>query len=687
VGDSFGGSATVATVAAPGFGGTALVDFDPPDTSFGGDATIDLSAALAWFADARQTNVRVTIEGEDITGLLGSVRIVDAPDSSGLDCEFELLDERNAALHPSSFAIGGKAVEVYVTSRTASGTDTRLVFTGTTESPSNDEPYCPRATYRAIGLGSLWGDTEVCVRVPAFSGLRRFNVLRDEAALAGLTLSTTDPGAELTKPWEFIGVRWWDFLQRMAELEDLYWRPEVDGSLTGLTWDEISGAEPVATIRWSNSFPLREDPPSRPPTQMVLSGAMLTEDVLDQTTRVYQTSVETETFGRKSGRVTKTTVEGGVTTLYVDEVYETWPLAGVVEGADEYRLRRRTTVTMTYPTVVLLNGETRYTPALSGRVTEVEDYGSAQTHQDDPAAYLWEDGTYRLDGEEVFGLRQRVTETFTYQPDDGSETACQLDTTTIEVEGYYAPLVATIRQQSDGSETTNLRWADGSYRDAETFVTTRETVETWTDNLGTGAPRRVDRRQDVSAFIQLTAEKTYQYPGGITTTKSASESYRYAGAITDAWTESHLSGTGERITSTGEGTYTPTMVGEPIPDVPRASALVPQYATDAFMVTWTLSDHAYPANVVREFLECAETSAEGLTVARRRMMWALGTKWTVPLPMLPGLRRWDKVTLIDESRSTGVGVDTYVLGGSLDLDSVNGWHGQELVLGRPQELP
>jgi len=694
VGETFGGSASISPRTSPFFGGTAEIDVASGDLTdgFGGAATIDLSTALAWLSSSRQTNVRVTIEDEDVTGLLDSVRVTDTPDSPALDCEFALVDERNAALHPESFAIGGKAVKVYVTSRSASGTDTLLVFDGITESPSNDEAYAPRATYRAVGLGSLWTESEVCFRLAAFSGLRRFNVLRDEFALMGLTLSTTIEGAELTKPWEFIGPKGWDFLQRQAELEDVYWRPEVDGSLTGLTWGEISSAPSVATIRWSNSFPLREDPPQRPPTEMILSGASLTEDVLDQNTRVFQSSVETETLGRKSGRVTKTTVSGGVTTLYVDEVYETWPLAGVVAGADEYRLRRRTTVTFTYPTVLLLNGETRYTPALSGRVTEIEEYGSAQTHEDDAGANLWEDGTYRLDAEEVFGLRQRVTETFTYQPDDGTETACQLDTTTIEVEGYYAPLVAQIRQKADGSEETEFRWADGTYRDAEEFQTIRETVETWADNAGTDAPRRVDRRQDITAWIQLTAEKTYQYPGGITTTKSASEAYQYAGAITDAWTESHLSGTGERITSvsdgtTGEDSYTPSMVGERIPDVPRASALVPQYATDAFTVTWTLSDHDYPTNTVRDFLECAETSSEGVVAARRRLAWGLATRWTVPMPMLPGLKRWDKVTLIDETRSTGAaGVEAYVLGQTLDLDSTNGWLGAEVILGRPEAV-
>lgn len=690
--DSFGGAATVTPALLPSFGGTALVTTGEPADSPGGTATIDLSTALAWLSNARQTNVRVTIEDEDITGLLDSVRVTDTPDSPVLDCEFALVDERNAAMHPESFAIGGKAVKVYVTSRSASGTDTRLVFDGITESPSNDEAYIPRATYRAVGLGSLWTESEVCVRVPAFSGLRRFNVLRDESALLGLTLSTTIEGAELTKPWEFVGTKWWDFLQRQAELEDVYWRPEVDGSLTGLTWAEIADAPSVATIRWGNSFPLREDPPQRPPTEVILSGAMLTDDVLDQNERIYQTSIETEVFGRKSGRVTKTTVEGGVTTLYVDEVYETWPLAGVVAGADEYRLRRRTTVTLTYPTVTLLNGEIRYTPALSERVTEVEEYGAPQTHQDDGDAQLWEDGTYRTQEEETFALRKRVTETFTYQPDDGSATACQLDTTTIEVEAYYAPLVAQKRHQSDGTETTEFLWADGSYRDVETFVTTRETVETWNDNTGSDAPRRVDRREDISAWIQATAEKAYTWPGGSPTTISPSEAYAYAGAITDAWTESHLSVTGERITAvsdgtTGEDSYTPSMVGERIPDVPRASALVPQYAADAFIVTWTLSDHDYPVNQVRDFLECAESTGEAVTAAKRRLGWGLATRWTVPAPMVPGLRRWDKVTLIDESRMTGAaGIEVYVTGQSLDLDATNGWLGSTIILSRPEAV-
>ncbi len=695
--DSFGGTATTSPRTNPAFGGEATVTYGAGDMdpAFGGTATIDLSTALAWLSNSRQTNVSVLIDGEDVTGLLGTVRITDAPDTPGLGCEFELVDERNAALHPDSFSMGGREVQVYVTSRSASGTDTRLVFDGVTESPSNDEAYSPRATYRAIGLGSLWSDAETCLRVPAFSGLRRFDVLRDDAALLGLTLSTTTPGAELTKPWEFVGTKWWDFALRQGELEDIYWRPNVDGSIEGLTWTEIKTAPAVATIRWSNSFPLREDPPSRPTTQYVLSGAALTEEVLDQTTTVYQFDVETETFGRKSGRITKITVVGGVTTQTVDEVYETWPLAGVVAGADEYRLRTRTTVVNTYPTVLLLNGETRYTPALSGRVTTIETYGSAQTHEDDAGANLWtagtdkQVGTYRLDAEETFGLRQRITETFTYQPDDGSATACQLDQTTVEIEAYYAPLVATVRHQSDGTETTMFRWADGTYRDAETFGTTRETVETWTDSIGEDGPRRVTRTQAITAYFELTAEKSYTYIGGLSTTVSPSESYRYAGVISDAWTESHMNGLGERITSTGDesGTtgYAPSM--EKVPDVPRASALVPQYATDAFIVTWTLSDHAYPENIQRDFLEGAETTAEAVTVAKRRMMWGLGTRWTVPMPMIPGLRRWDKVTLIDETRSTGAaGVEAYVLGQTLDLDTTNGWLGAEVILGRPQEL-
>lgn len=217
MGDSFGGTATVTPAALPAFGGEATVTFDEPSSeTFGGEATIDGTTAYAWNAAGRMTDVRVLVDGEDVSGLIGLVRITDQEDTPGLSAEFELVDARNAALHPESFALGGKPVEVWVTVRSKTGKDTRCVFIGTTETPSNDEPYCPHATYRAIGLGSLWLETEVCTRLPAFSGLRRFNVLRDEAADRGLTLSTTIEGAELTKPWEFVGTKFWDFVQRQA---------------------------------------------------------------------------------------------------------------------------------------------------------------------------------------------------------------------------------------------------------------------------------------------------------------------------------------------------------------------------------------------------------------------------------------------------------------------------------------
>ena len=682
--DSFGGTSTVTPATLPTFGGTAEVTFaEPSAPMFGGVSTVDLSTAEAWSSPMRMTNVRVLVDGEDVTGLLGTVRVTLQEGSPALACEFEMVDARNASLHPESLAIGGRAVEVWVSSRSRSGKDERCVFIGTTESPSNDEPYCPRASYRAIGAGQVWNETEVCTRIPAFSGLRRFNVLRDEAADLGLTLSTTIEGAELTKPWEFIGTKFWEFVERQAELEDVYWRPEVDGSLTGLTWQEITDAPAVATIRWSNSFPLREDPPNRPITKAVLSGAMLTDDVLDQTVRTYQVSVETETFGRKSGRVWKVTVNSGVTTQTIAEEYETWPLAGATLGADEYRLKRRTTVDMTYPTVTLLNGETRYTPALSQRVTEVEEYGAPQTND---TGTLWTDGTYRTEAAETFALRERVTEDFVYLADDGSATACQLSTTTIKVEAYYGELVATIRHNSDGTENTTDRWADGSYRETETFQTKRETVETWTDNLGTDEPRRVMKRQDVSAWVEKLPERTYQWPGGASTTISPSEEYKYAGAITDVWTESHLNGLGERIRSDSEdSSYAPSM--EQIPTIPRASALVPQYATDAFRLDWTLSSHDYPENTATDFLEGAESTSEALTVARRRVGWSLGTKWSIPIPMIPGLRRWDKVTLIDETRYTGAtGIDVYVLGYALELDPTNGWLGDTLIVGTREEV-
>ena len=689
--EEFGGTTTATPLTLPSFGGEATVAFGEPTTeTFGGEATVDLSTAAAWSSPGRMTDVRVYLDDEDISGLIGTVKIRSQEDAPGLECEFELVDERNAALHPDSLAVGGRAVEVWVTSRSRTGTDTRLEFVGTTEAPSNDEAYVPRATYRAIGVGALWNEVEVCTRIPAFSGLKRFNVLRDEAALRGLTLSATIEGAELTKPWEFVGTKYWEFLQRQAELENVHWRPLVDGSLVGLTWAEIKDAPSVATIRWSNSFPLREDPPTRPPTKLALSGAMLTDDVLDQTVRTYQTSVETEVFGRKSGRVSKITVNGGVTTQTIEEVYETWPLLGESVGADEYRLRTRTTVDLTYPTVTLLNGETRFTPALSGRITEIEDYGAPQTNE---TGLLWTDGTYRTQTEETFALRQRITETFTYLPDDGSQTACQLDETTIEVEGYYGELVARVRHNSDGTENTTDRWADGSYRETETFQTTRETVETWTDTIGQDGPRRVTRRQDVQAWVEKTPERAYQWPGGASTTVSPSEEYKYAGAITDVWTESHMNGTGELIRSTDGATandddYSTSMVGQEIPTIPHASTLVPQYATDSFLVTWELTSHDYPEQYVEDFLEGAETTSEAVTVAKRRVGWGLATRWTIPLPMIPGLLRWQKVTLIDESRSTGVaGIEAYVLGYELELDPTNGWLGESLILGLPQEVP
>lgn len=673
--EEFGGTSTVTPAVLPTFGGVSTVTFAEPTTeTFGGVSTVDLSTAEAWSSPMRMTNVRVVLDGEDVTGLVGTVRVSLAEDSPSLACEFELVDARNAALHPYSFAIGGRAVEVWVSSRSRSGKDERCVFIGTTESPSNDEPYVPRASYRAIGAGQVWNEAEVCTRIPAFSGLRRYDVLRTEAALLGLTLSTTIHGAELTKPWEFIGTKYWEFLQRQAELEDVLWQPQVDGSLVGMTWDEVKDQSSVATIRWSNSFPLREDPPNRPITKAVLSGAMMTDDVLDQTVRTYQVSTETTTFGRKSGRVWKVTVNGGVATQTIEEEYETWALLGASVGADEYRLKRRTTVVMTYPTVVLLNGETRFTPALSQRVTEVEEYGAPQTNE---SGTLWTDGTYRTQSEETFALRQRVTEDFVYLADDGSATACQLSTTTIKVEAYYGELVARVRHNSDGTENTTDRWADGSYHETETFQTTRETVETWTDNIGTDAPRRVERRQDISAWVEKTPERGYQYGGGLSTTISPSEEYKYAGAITDVWVESHMNGVGERIRSDSQdSSYAPSM--ESIPDIPRASALVPQYATDVFKLDWTLSDHAYPENVVTDFLEGAESTSEALTVAQRRIGWSLGTKWTIPVPMIPGLKRWDKVRLIDDSRYADL--DVYVLGYGLELDPTNGWLGDTLIV-------
>lgn len=686
MGDTFGGSAMVTPARLPAFGGTAEVTFGAPTgETFGGSATVDRTTAYPWQAASRMTDVRVILDGEDISGLVGTVKVTDQEDSPGLSAEFEIVDPRNAALHPDSFAIGGRPVEIWVTVRSRTGKDTRRVFVGTTETPSNEETYAPKASYRATGIGSLWSETEVCTRIPAFSGLRRFNVLRAAALERGLTLSTTIEGAELTKPWEFVGTKFWEFLQRQAELEDLHWQPQVDGSLVGMTWQEIQDQPVTTTIRWGNSFSPREDPPATPPTKIVLSGAQLTDDVLDQTDRTYQVSVETETFGRKSGRLWKTRVVAGVTLQTIEEEWETWELAGVTLGADEYRLKRRTTVDLTYPTVTLLNGETRYTPALSGRVTAIEEYGAPET---DSTGNLWTDGTYRTQTAETFALRKRITETFTYLPDDGSETACQLDTTTIKVETYYGALVARVRHNSDGTENTTDRRGDGSYRETETFQTTRETVEKWTDTLGQAGPRRVTRRQDVSAFVQKTPEGSYQYVGGLSTTISPAEEYRYAGAITDTWVESHLNGTGELISyDSRDDSYTPSMVGQSMPTIPRASALVPQYASDSFIVTWTLTDHGYPEREVRDFLEGAEATSEAVTAQKRRVRWGFATRWTIPMPMVPGLKRWQKVLFIDESRSTGAaGVEAYVLGSELDLDPTNGWLGQTLVIGRPMEV-
>ena len=55
--------------------------------------------------------------------------------------------------------------------------------------------------------------------------------------------------------------------------------------------------------------------------------------------------------------------------------------------------------------------------------------------------------------------------------------------------------------------------------------------------------------------------------------------------------------------------------------------------------------------------------------------------------MIPGLRRWDKVTLIDETRYTGAtGIDVYVLGYALELDPTNGWLGDTLIVGTREEV-
>lgn len=646
-----GGSGTAGTVvdSTPGGG-------DGGGGAGGGGLTVDRSTYLAWAARDRKVGALVEVIGDPLTGLYGEVQIGYSLKDPVRHAQFNVADSRVSRYAPVSLADGDKDVTITLYAGPSSSIQAWEAFFGHTDGDTNDGPYLPRGTFRAITYAGDWIGRPGCVRSTGFQGTRRGEIIYRYALSAGIPI---DPaiqylGRIVSRPFEYNGVPILDLFERLGEIEGFFPRITADNVLTFISDRYVFTGEPVFAFTDSNVFNLTDEPPQHPPTTFVLSGSRMTQESLGDATQ--NTVVSTvagvdATTGYPFATITTTTSERGVVLRTVIEEYETYQRDGVALGPLDYQLRRKTEIENTWVRQTPLYYEMygRLTTQLSRRVQRVYDTTGVPCKA--AIGYAWTGGGTFTTATAALLLIQETAWDVTWNEDVNGIPNCTLSSQVQTTSEWYAP------QKPAGSG--GVLYSDGKYRDGDAYTwrVLETATENWIDSRlyliepKVTVSRRLNRwaitaisGTDVTETFVAAETQFESWVGNSTNTHHVHELQIHSATIPGGNQGSGRDNAGRLLNNVREE------IEGPVPGPPMGSATTPQFQQEPFFSTYTAT-LPYQPNRVTDVIEAAEDEDELQGVSMRRLVMALCSTVKLSHPMLPYLQPGDPVTVTNRARN------------------------------------
>lgn len=683
-----------------------------------GALTTYAGATQTWHPGDKITRVRVLMGPglEEVAGLIGTVEITETEGTPIQTASFTIVDTRAAYMDPASWAYGGQYVEVWVSCGTPAGREDVCLFQGYTEASSNEDPYVPKATFRASSLSRAWGErggNAGCIRVPPFSGYSRMELLQSYAiqTCTPLTTYTGPTGSIVFQGVDIQGLSLIDLAQRWAEVEGYYVR-ETSGTLELVPETSVLGSSATSVYDFDedNYLSVREDPPNRPVTTVVISALLPDLDAIDAGPSTETDTAEgTDSEGYSWRVITTRTIDDGVLLRTVVESYSTrapygWPTSWLWLGLG---LVGRVTTVNTYTQVsvpVEAKAALTFEEAISGDWTEAASgkwlrYESRNTAQlltttvttegyyapiaDIATGTAWSDGSHHTSAETSWLTTSIISTVQTWRASSTSADACSLATRTVTKQAYGSKADASVSIWDNGEYRSGIVGLANPY---EEFGTTETVAERYWDNSADTA--RTDYRTYYEVRKSGWRLSGYEdIGGGVLKPNEAFGDIEVTRTERVAMSgDRYRETTSKRTLSSYE--QDDRIVTGTMPDIPQSSPSVPQHAMRAATATLSALTDVYVDVRKSESNPYAETEEEIVRVAKRLLRDSLAVKEVVASPMIPLLRVFNPVTITDPCRQLD-GTQGYVSEIRRTADVLNGWLGQEttIKLPPPELLP
>lgn len=611
-----------------------------------GTLTIDDSIVTAWSDASKLNGAEIEIDGTPVPNLVDTIETEETLDDVVPTMSFTFADPKAALRNEGSLVIGEKPVTLVWRSGPPGAVENWTGFTGYTSAPRNTGPYRPRAVVKCTGILAPALRRTGCLRLGAFSGYLKGEVLALYALAAGVPLATGSWGTiPVLRPVDLSGVDVPSIVRRWGEAEGLRVR-ETDGVIEVLSELDVYRAAPRYTFTDANSFATDEEGPNEPTTKWTLSGFGISQEELQGGVTVTTTPDSgTDGEGNPWYSILVVTRDQGVELVSELTEYQTFRLGGVTPGPNVLQRRRYTKVRTTYQQMVNPSGGTPsmlYTTRIDSRSTEVYE-NSAIPVANATTGNNWVDANGdpagRYDSDHARWLKTaQVEETYLW---NGSEAAngiraCGLKSKTVTTYGYYSPL-----------KPTGHVYQDGSTREAGTMVWGVVKQEQTTIQ---------DARDNVPAELLITEDRSGYYVTGHDGDLPV-ETYVPYERILTRYVER---GGGQQYTkqvfaARFYGNVPPITGGVEsfagtIPDPPRGSLSMPLY-TEVPMQVVVEASTPYQERINAETLEHAETMEELRLCGVMRLIRELSDTYTRDTPAIPFLRVGDPVAITDPRRN------------------------------------
>ena len=584
---------------------------------------------------------------EDITdAVTGRITVSVSTESPVRTAQIPVASERLPYYVTGSWSRGPLPVVIRVGRRTEAGTTWTTLFSGTTEIPENAGVIIPSGALRAVSDAAAWANTPGCVLIGPLQGYTRVDILGMLATAAGVTLtvSGSHTSTVVKKAVDLSDVTAIDLLKRWGPLDGCVGREADDGSLELLDFADVCGpaaAAAVGALTPDSYFAPREQPPSRPATDYVVSGT----EVVVPADDTYVTTIP-DAVGNGSVVLTRT-ITNGVMSQEIRERYDDYAPLGTGVNPTTNQVIERVTTDFTHDT----NGGGEPTGRLLSKTTVIERMYCPFADQGTSPYFTFTDGSFRTATDETLMEVERVEETYTWDT-----TGCFLATGHVETQKWLAPISEAA--YSDPTYT----WPDGSVRSQheETYQVTSD--EKWEEYIA--GPQSAYNPGLATRFG--TGSFSARWRGRLEGSLRHSSRLNSEQAI--AWIEGADGASHNKLTRTitsndqlalfGLGAYTGQIVEEwaredgegPMPMPPVVSESARTYAQRAWTASASATGTAWPSVATNQFDKDAENKAEGERAAK----WAMRLAFAVPLTIdhdgEPTWKPWDVVTVTDPVR-------------------------------------